>query len=71
MDKKNQGFLPRDQLELKLVLMKSKCVKISHFKCVYFGQPVCENSIFQTTHVHNGQLQSKQFMCAPSIASEL
>ena len=49
------------------MLIKSKCVKISHFKCVYFGQPVCENSIFRTTHVHNGQLQSKQFMCAHSF----
>ena len=27
------------------------CVKIFHFNCVYFGQPVSGNSVFQTTYI--------------------
>ena len=35
--------------------MKTKCkmcAKIFHFKCVYFSQPVSENSVFRTTFIH-------------------
>ena len=28
------------------------CVKIFHFKCAYFGQPMSENSICRTTYIH-------------------
>ena len=29
------------------------CIKVVHFKCVYFGPLVSENSVFRTTYIHN------------------
>ena len=37
------------------------CVKIFHFKCVYFGHPVPENSVFRTTYIHKQTVKTTIF----------
>ena len=45
----NQYF----EVSLKVLWMKTKCVqKIFNFRCVYFGQPVSENSVFRNMYMH-------------------
>ena len=34
------------------------CVKIFRFKCVYFGQPVSENSVFQAAYIHKQMVKT-------------
>ena len=37
------------------------CVKIFHFKSVYFEQPVSENSVFRTTYIHKQTAKTMMF----------
>ena len=48
--------------EWKVLLMKTECVSkffIFHFKCIYFGQKLSENPVFQTIYVYDINVQLK------------